>query len=89
MAKAQLTCRVCGKRYEACLSERYNGVFRWQDVACSPECGDEYLNRILVSRGLLDKETSDDADASPVYNEEYYGFDGEPDDEYEDDFGSE
>lgn len=26
------------------------GVFHWQEVACSPECGEEYLKRIIASR---------------------------------------
>jgi len=44
-------CRVCGKEYEACRSAvRTPGVFRWQEVSCSPECGQIYLQRILDSR---------------------------------------
>lgn len=55
------TCRVCGKQYEACRSlKRLDGVFRWQDVACSPECGAIYLHEIMVSRG----EIKDDATES-------------------------
>lgn len=53
MAIARKICRVCGKEYEACRSAVANvGVFRWQDVACSPECGAIYLARINESRGL-------------------------------------
>lgn len=55
MAKFTKTCRVCGKQYEACKTFTQNlGVFRWQDVACSPECGSEYLNRVMEARGLQD-----------------------------------
>ena len=55
MASATKTCRVCGKEYEACRSaNRAAGVFRWQEVACSPECGAVYLQRINESRGLVD-----------------------------------
>lgn len=43
-------CRVCGKNYVPCRTAAQNGVFRWQSVACSPECGAEYLRRIEVSR---------------------------------------
>lgn len=43
-------CRVCGKAYKPCRSEIQSGVFRWQAVACSPECGAEYLRRIEESR---------------------------------------
>lgn len=52
MATAVKTCRVCGKAYEACrtMMNRTAGVFRWQEVACSPECGAEYLRRINEAR---------------------------------------
>lgn len=71
MPKVMLTCRVCGKRYEACHSARHNidGVFRYQEVACSPECGAIYLNRVNESRGIppvnsgpahVEQETVDD-----------------------------
>lgn len=51
MAGAIKKCRVCGKDYEACRSaKRVDGVYRWKDVACSPECGQVYLARILESR---------------------------------------
>lgn len=54
MPKAMLTCRVCGKKYEACHSARHNidGVFRWREMCCSPECGAIYLNRVNESRGI-------------------------------------
>lgn len=57
MASAVRTCRVCGKQYEACRSaNRTAGVFRWQEVACSPECGSIYLQRINESRGITGKK---------------------------------
>lgn len=50
-------CRVCGKDYEPCRSTKLQpSVFRWREVACSPECGAIYLRRIQESRGLLPKE---------------------------------
>lgn len=52
MASAIKKCRVCGKEYEACRSaNRSAGVFRWQEVACSPECGAVYFQKIEESRG--------------------------------------
>jgi len=50
------TCRICGASYEACRSAK-NGstAFNWQEVACSPECGSEYLRRVNESRGLIKK----------------------------------
>ena len=57
MASAVRTCRVCGKQYEACRSaNRTAGVFRWQEVACSPQCGSIYLQRINESRGITEKK---------------------------------
>lgn len=51
MGTAMKQCRVCGKEYEACRSaNRTAGVFRWQEVACSEECGAEYLRQINESR---------------------------------------
>lgn len=51
MPTAVRTCRVCGKRYEACRTmNKSAGVFRWQEVACSPECGAEYLRRVTEAR---------------------------------------
>lgn len=51
-------CRVCGKDYEPCHSTKLQpGVFRWREVACSPECGAIYLQRVNESRGLATKET--------------------------------
>ncbi len=51
MATATKICKVCGKEYEYCHTNRtVAGVFRYQDVACSPEHGSIYLARILESR---------------------------------------
>jgi len=49
--KVKKACRVCCNVYEACRSLKPNtGVFVWQEVACSPECGAAYLKRIVDSR---------------------------------------
>ena len=51
MATAMKKCKVCGCEYEYCHTvRRVAGVFRWQDVACSPEHGSIYLARIEASR---------------------------------------
>lgn len=53
MASAKKICRVCGKEYEACrTAARKDGIFRWQEVACSPECGAIYLKRVEDSRSM-------------------------------------
>lgn len=51
-------CRACGKEYKACpnLGPTEN-KFRWQDIACSPECGEVYFRRIAESRGIVAEET--------------------------------
>lgn len=61
MAEKMKTCRVCGKEYEACR-QRNTGVFRYRDVACSPECGRKYLKKIAASRD------AEKAEAAPRYD---------------------
>lgn len=57
MATARKNCRVCGKEYEMCRTlKRVAGVFRWQEVACSPECGSVYLARVKASRAVAPTE---------------------------------
>lgn len=47
-----LRCRICGKEYEGCRSSNLDPtVFRWKDVACCEEHGEEYLRKVLESRG--------------------------------------
>lgn len=81
MATATFKCRVCGKEYEACRNaKRIDGVFRWQDVACSPEHGATYLDLIRKSRA----EQHDAVAVNPV-NEAYTLFDEEYLDESDED----
>lgn len=54
MATGYKTCRVCGKSYEYCRTNRRTTIFRWQDVACSPEHGAIYFAQIAASREQLD-----------------------------------
>jgi len=64
-------CRVCGKDYEACRSVTPKvGVFRWQSVACSPECGAEYLRRLRISRGQLVEPEPKEPEPKPEVAEE-------------------
>ena len=54
MAIVNKICKVCGKKYEGCTdAEKYDGVFRYQTVTCSPECGSIYLAQIMKSRGVV------------------------------------
>ena len=59
-------CRVCGKEYEACHTLRpASNIFRWQAVACSPECGEIFLARILASRATpLADSVAEDTNAA-------------------------
>ena len=80
MATATLKCRVCGKEYEACRSaKRIDGVFRWQDVACSPEHGAIYLDLIRKSRA-----EQPDAVANDLVDKAFDLFDEEAADDFED-----
>ncbi|MGN1154790.1 MAG: hypothetical protein ACI4TK_01290 [Agathobacter sp.] len=57
-------CRVCGKDYTVCKNAARNPkskTFRWQEVACSPECGSKYFEQIEMSRNMqatVPEETS-------------------------------
>ena len=77
MAKGIKICKVCGKEYEAChtLRPNLNNEFRYQDVACCPEHGAEYLRRVLIARGQPGDQKTEEtaaaregnaADARPV-----------------------
>ncbi len=49
-------CRVCGKEYEACRTNKKDvGGFNWKEVACSPECGAEYLRLVQEARNPAPK----------------------------------
>lgn len=69
MATAMKRCRVCGKEYEACRSAfRGDGVFRWREVACSPEHGAIYLAQVNAARGIIAQEP-EQAPAAPVVSD--------------------
>ena len=51
MATGTKVCKICGREYECCKTVRHvEGVFRWQDVACCVEHGQEYLDLVLKAR---------------------------------------
>lgn len=73
MAKATKICKVCGKEYEYCHTARKTaGVFRWQDVACSPEHGSIYLAKVLESRSQNIKPSENKSIDSPIGNDIEY-----------------
>lgn len=70
---AQLAkCRICGKEYTPCKSAKYDPlVFNWREVSCSPDCGEQYLKKIIASRTPKEepvrkrgKRSSNDIDAA-------------------------
>lgn len=50
MAGGKRICKVCGKEYDYCKTWLSENKFRWQDVACSVECGAKYFADIEASR---------------------------------------
>lgn len=83
MANGWLKCRICGKEYKGCRTiKNPDCVFRWQDVACCPEHGAEYLEAVLVSRGELKKDSGAGAhEETPQHDQKQEvlqdGFNGE------------
>lgn len=89
-------CKVCGKEYEYCRTNRVAGIFRWQDVSCCPEHGSIYFARVLEARGETptnNSATENDAtatvvDVAPSDNDEegddFFGEDSEDLDDEDD-----
>lgn len=84
MAKGIRICKVCGKEYEYCHTVRRDGnMFRWQDVACSPEHGSIYFARILESRANANRKNepavppTDDDEIDDIFEEEFDDGDDE------------
>lgn len=51
MSTRTIPCRVCGKMFTPCnKTSGALGAFNYREVACSPECGAEYLRRVQVVR---------------------------------------
>lgn len=69
MSKATKICKVCGKEYEYCHTQRkVPGVFRYQDVACCPEHGSIYLSRVIASRTDSTQETETDTSVDEEFS---------------------
>ena len=85
-------CRVCGKKYIACHTPNVHNIFRWRDVACSPECGAKYLEMVASARSKDATAAQTDANpdvAEPAPNEESSAPDtkeSEPEEEHLDEF---
>lgn len=51
MAARAIPCRVCGKMFVPCNKpSAVIGAFNYHSLACSPECGAEYLRRVQAAR---------------------------------------
>ena len=51
MAARTIPCRVCGKMFVPCNKpSAVIGAFNYHSLACSPECGAEYLRRVQAAR---------------------------------------
>lgn len=89
-------CKVCGKEYEYCHTQRtVPGIFRYQDVACCAEHGSIYLARVLAARSEDNKPelkstkkaevVEADSDASVLDYEDIDDIDDDIDDDWFDD----
>lgn len=88
MATVTRKCKVCGCEYEYChTARRVAGVFRWQDVACSPEHGSIYLAKIMESRSKDNIATAAVEAKSDETSRTVYDLDEDEDDElFEEEF---
>ena len=93
MAKVIRVCKNCGKEYETChTAKRSPNAFRWQDVACSPECGTAYFAAVLAARSnkMTDRHEPEyramsDAEFNYLYEDDMDDeTDYDPDDESDD-----
>ena len=66
MSKGKRICKVCGKEYDYCKTWLSQDKFRWQDVACSPECAQIYFVNVAKARG---QAVESDGKSSESYEE--------------------
>ena len=50
MVKGTRICKICGKEYPYCKTERSADIFRYQDVACCVEHGTQYFAEVEAAR---------------------------------------
>lgn len=57
MTNRTIPCRVCGKPFVPCNKpSAVLGAFNYRSIACSPECGAEYLRRVQATRQKSEAE---------------------------------
>lgn len=77
MANNTKTCRNCGKEFTPCKTARKDNVFHWKELACSYECGVEYLDKVLESRGLSAPKEPESLEEEAYQAEEPEGLEEE------------
>ena len=55
MAKVLKRCKICGAKYIDCYAPRPAVSFRWQDVACCIEHGQEWLKAVSDAGNRYDE----------------------------------
>lgn len=89
MAKVIRVCKNCGKEYETCRTAKKSAnAFRWQDVACSPECGTAYFAAVLAARSKTMTDLQDH-EYQVMTDEEFRYLYGDDEDELEDELDEE
>jgi hypothetical protein len=58
MVKGTRICKICGKEYPYCKTERSAGIFRYQDVACCVEHGTQYFAEVEAARNPVRVEVA-------------------------------
>lgn len=58
MVKGTRICKICGKEYPYCKTERGVGIFRYQDVACCVEHGTQYFAEVEAARNPVKVQTA-------------------------------
>lgn len=58
MVKGTRICKICGKEYPYCKTERGVGIFRYQDVACCVEHGTQYFAEVEAARNPVKAQTA-------------------------------
>lgn len=58
MVKGARICKICGKEYPYCKTERGVGIFRYQDVACCVEHGTQYFAEVEAARNPVKGQTA-------------------------------
>lgn len=66
MANRTAPCRICGKSFIPCSKSSGSlGAFNYREIACSPECGKVYFQRVQENRNIPAVSEED----TPTYTE--------------------